>query len=396
MAIPYATKNELERLRRNLTTNSIQTISDEAELNDLLSKKEIKDGMVFFREDLQKLFKASEDADGNLIVKELSVGSDLKIAEYEVELETGKVIGLKADDLETLLFKCLQEKTLFAFYINVPEEAGKELPFKKAYIFYGFLTYQMAVEPTVMDLGVIVGGDEKELYHLKLTTNDNDEMIIQSTKISGDSPVVFDTYGEFTDNKLEINLSDSSYNEIVEKIESNSALPLIIKIPSSSSSSNSVALYCQNFAASYIKDENNNIQYFSCLSGPGVLGLGKYMVTITNITGKKSIIMQIVEDLRADNLMFLIGKTETMGTNPNRFYLSSDSVDQSQPLSKTNPVGGYFDSINDTPIIHTSETINKYYAPTTLNNEEKPKVLTSKNGELEWADAAAGVVIRRF
>ena len=393
MAIPYATKNELERLRRNLTTNSIQTISNEAKLTDLLSRDEITDGMVFFREDLQKIFKASEDADGNLTIKELSVGSDLKIAEYEVELETGKVIGLKADDLETLLFKSLQEKTLFAFYANVPEEAGEELPFKKAYIFYGFLTYQFAVEPTVVDLGIVVGGEKNELYHLTLTTNDNDEPIIQSSKLNPGSstyqPLEF-TFTEDSDKNISVKLTNTQYNEILSAINKKEK---IIAYGNYKIGEQTIKLPLTNPLKTL---DNGTILVYSGVCGyvSFVLGAETFnWALFHNVDGEGSNLLGLMPSLEFSDRFGLY--INNYNTNEMRFATGGGWIDWDQAQGDSIR----FDSINGKPIVHTSADINSYYAPTTINNNAEPKILTSKNGKLEWADGASnasGVIIRRY
>lgn len=48
-----------------------------------------------------------------------------------------------------------------------------------------------------------------------------------------------------------------------------------------------------------------------------------------------------------------------------------------------------FDSINGKPILHTSADINSYYAPTTINATDTPKILQCVNSTMSWADVKA-------
>lgn len=185
------------------------------------------------------------------------------------------------------------------------------------------------------------------------------------------------TFTEDSDKNIRATLTDEQYNQILSAINSKKE---IIAYGNYTVNKQVLKLPLTNPLKTV---DNGTMLVYSGVCGYVNMVLGSVnmnWVLTHNLTGDNSHLLSLMEANEFSKQFGIYINSSV--ANEMTFADGADYYDWNQ--SQGNKIK--FDSINGKPILHTSADINSYYAPTTINTTETPKILQSKNSAMEWVD----------
>lgn len=353
MALPYATENQLKEISKRIK-NIIENKQDKLIEGENIS---IKDNVI-------------------------SARSPIKVYDWELEKDeaTGNIY-VKDPDAYNNFEKLISENALINLYFpNEDFESGK------IYLGHFFISYGLGLsgDQTAIDLGYLAGntaagGSPNDIYHIYLMGDEEKQKLkynLVKVETGGSSqPLeltgVFDTSNPQQQFK-DITLTDEQVATIKSKYENKE--PLIVRVKYFPIENMGYVFDIQNMGV-FSRTENGVNDYsFTTLISVNMFTTLNLLITIDTST----------KTLSCREQKLLNEKETSLGIIEQNSELRINSSYGDTPAYIGESI--YIDTINGKKTLHTETTINNYYAPTTINETATPKILQSKNSQMEWID----------
>lgn len=349
MALPYATENQLKEISKRIK-NIIENKQDKLIEGENIS---IKDNVI-------------------------SARSPIKVYDWELEEDeaTGNIY-VKDPEVINNFEKLISENALINLYINTED--------MKIYLGHFFMSYGLGGrDQTAIDLGYLAGntingGSPNDIYHIYLTVDEEKQKLKYNfAKVeTGGSSQPLELSGTFDASNpqqqfKDITLTDEQVATIKSKYENKE--PLIVRVKYFPIENMGYAFDIQNMGVfSRIENGVNDYALTTLVSLNMFITLN-LLITIDTST----------KILSCREQKLLNEKETSLGIIEQNSELRINSSYGDTPTYIGESI--YIDTINGKKILHTDPTINNYYSPTVINETSTPKILQSKNSQMEWVD----------